>query len=60
LIVYHIIFCPKRRRKILVGPIQKRLQQIIQEVVAENKWKVIELAIQPDGRTPLSGGGEAS
>ncbi len=48
LIVYHIIFCPKRRRKILVGPIQERLQQIIREVAAEYKWSVIELAIQPD------------
>ena len=48
LIVYHIIFCPKRRRKILVGPIRERLQQIIREVAAENKWSVIELALQPD------------
>jgi REP-associated tyrosine transposase len=48
LIVYHIIFCPKSRRKILVGPIRERLQQIIREVAAENKWSVIELAIQPD------------
>jgi putative transposase len=48
LIVYHLIFCPKRRQKILVGPIRERLQQITQEVATENKWKVIELAIQPD------------
>jgi putative transposase len=48
LIVYHIIFCPKRRQKILVGPLRERLQQITQEVATENKWKVIELAIQPD------------
>ena len=48
LIVYHIIFCPKRRRKVLVGPIRDRLQHIIQEVVAEHQWSVIELAIQPD------------
>ena len=48
LIVYHIIFCPKRRQNILVGPIRERLQQITQEVATENKWKVIELAIQPD------------
>ena len=48
LIVYHIIFCPKRRQKILVGPRRERLQQITQEVATENKWKVIELAIQPD------------
>lgn len=48
LIVYHIIFCPKRGRKVLVGPIRDRLQHIIQEVVAEHQWSVIELAIQPD------------
>lgn len=48
LIVYHIIFCPKRRRKVLIGPIHDRLQQIIQEVAQEHDWNVIELAIQPD------------
>jgi putative transposase len=48
LIVYHIIFCPKRRRKILVSPIRERLQQIIREVAAENTWSVIELALQAD------------
>jgi putative transposase len=48
LMVYHIIFCPKRRRKVLVGLIHDRLQQIIEEVAEEHKWGVIELAIQPD------------
>src|SRR5258708_11864885 len=48
LIVYHIIFCPKRRQKILHGPIHDRLQQIIEEVVTEHKWSVVEVAIQPD------------
>ena len=47
-IVYPSIFCPKRRQKIVVGPLRERLQQITQEVATENKWKVIELAIQPD------------
>lgn len=48
LIVYHIIFCPKRRRNVLVGSIRERLHHIIQEVAAKNNWKVLELAIQPD------------
>jgi len=48
LVVYHIIWCPKRRRKVLVGPIRARLEQIIREVAAEHDWTVIELAIQPD------------
>jgi putative transposase len=46
--LYHIIFCPKRRRKILVGPVRDRLEQIIREVADENGWEIVELAIQPD------------
>jgi putative transposase len=48
LIVYHLIWCPKRRRRVLVGPVQKRLEQIIREVINEQEWQVIELAIQLD------------
>ena len=48
LVVYHIIWCPKRRRKVLVGPIHTRLEQIVREGAAEHDWTVIELAIQPD------------
>lgn len=48
LIVYHIIWCPKRRRNVLGGPVKDRLEQIIQDVVDEQGWHIIELAIQPD------------
>lgn len=48
LVVYHIIWCPKRRRKVLVGPVHDRLKQIIGEVVAEHEWEIVQLAIQPD------------
>ena len=48
LVVYHIIWCPKRRRKVLVGPVRDRLEQIIKEVVEENGWQIISIAIQPD------------
>jgi putative transposase len=44
----HIIFCPKRRKKVLVGPVRDRLEQITHEVAQENGWQVVELAIQPD------------
>jgi putative transposase len=47
-VVYHIIWCPKRRRKVLVGPIRTRLAQIIREVAEEHEWTLIEVAIQPD------------
>jgi putative transposase len=48
LVVYHIIWCPKRRRKVLVGPVHDRLKQIIHEVAEEHAWEIIRLAIQPD------------
>ena len=48
LIVYHIIWCPKRRRKVLIGKVAERLEQLIGEVANENAWEVLTLAIQPD------------
>jgi putative transposase len=47
-ILYHIIFCPKRRKKVLVGDVHDRLEQITQEVAQEHGWQIISLAIQPD------------
>ncbi len=48
LVVYHIIWCPKRRRKVHVGPVRNRLEQITREVAAENEWMVVRTAIAPD------------
>jgi putative transposase len=48
LIMYHIIWCPKRRRKVLIGKVAERLAQLIGEVATENAWEVLQLAIQPD------------
>jgi len=50
LIVSHVIWCPKRqrRRKLLVGPVRDRSEQIIGEVAAAQGWEIVRLAIQPD------------
>jgi putative transposase len=29
LVVYHLIWCPKRRREVLTGPVHDRLVEII-------------------------------
>ncbi len=47
LVVYHVIWCPKRRGKLLNGSIHDRLAAIIGEVAEERNWQVIRLAIQP-------------
>jgi putative transposase len=48
LVVYHLIWCPTRRRTVLVGPLRIRLEQIVREVAAENGWEIIRLAMQSD------------
>ncbi len=47
-ILYHLIFCTKRRKKVLEGAIHDRLKVIIEQVVEENHWSIERLAIQPD------------
>lgn len=37
LIVYHIIWCPKRRRQVLQGQLAERLEQIVHEAAKERK-----------------------
>ena len=48
LINYHLIWCPKRRKKVLVGDIKTRLEQIINEVAKEKNIEVLALEVQPD------------
>lgn len=45
---YHIIFCPKYRRKVLTGQIEIRLKEIIRQVAIENDWEIDTLEVMPD------------
>lgn len=45
---YHVIWCPKYRRKVLVSPIDERLKQIINEVCTETRSGLIEMEVMPD------------
>lgn len=48
LINYHLMWCPKRRRPILVGKIKHRLEQVIGETAKEIGVEVLDLAGNPD------------
>jgi putative transposase len=48
LIVYHLIWCPKRRKPILVGRLKDRCQELIEGKCQEKGWNILTLAIQPD------------
>ena len=45
---YHVVWCPKYRRKVITGPVDDRLKQIIQEVCAEHDAPIMELETMPD------------
>jgi len=45
---YHVVWCPKYRRKVLIEQIAKRLEQIIREVCKEHQAEVLSVEIMPD------------
>lgn len=45
---YHVVWCPKYRRKVLVGEIEKRLKELIITLASEIKADIIEMEIMPD------------
>jgi putative transposase len=45
---YHVVFCPKYRRKVLIEGIAERLTSIIQEVCQEHQAEIVSLEVMPD------------
>ena len=45
---YHIVWCPKYRRKVLIDEIAKRLKTIIHEVCQEHQAEIVSIEIMPD------------
>jgi putative transposase len=46
--VVHLVWIPKRRKKVLTGEIAKRLRQIIYELAKEKDWDILALKVAPD------------
>lgn len=45
---YHVVWCPKYRRKVLVGDIEHRLKELIQKTADEINAEILELEVMPD------------
>jgi putative transposase len=45
---YHIVWCPKYRRPVLINGIDSRLKTIVSEVVADTRAELIEIEVMPD------------
>ena len=45
---YHLVWCPKYRRPVLVPPVDVRLKQLFNEISAEHGFLVHEMEVMPD------------
>jgi putative transposase len=45
---YHVVWCPKYRRPVLVSRVKTRGEELIRAKCAEHDWTVIALDIEPD------------
>ena len=47
-IMYHIVWLPKYRKRVLNGKLAERVEVLIRECAEINDWQVAELSVQPD------------
>lgn len=45
---YHVVWCPKYRRRVLTSEMEERLKAILREVAEERQADIIELEVMPD------------
>ena len=45
---YHVVFCPKYRRSVLVDGVDERFKQIARQVADELHFEIIEMEVMPD------------
>jgi len=45
---YHVVFCPKYRRKVLVDGVDERFKEIVYRLADELAFEVIEMEVMPD------------
>ncbi|WP_157775854.1 IS200/IS605 family transposase [Brevibacillus laterosporus] len=45
---YHVVFCPKYRKKVLIEPVDVRLKELFLEKAQELRAEVVEMEIMPD------------
>ncbi len=45
---YHVVFCPKYRRKVLVDGIDTRLKEIFLETALGHQFEITDLEVMPD------------
>jgi putative transposase len=47
-ILAHLVWCPKYRRRLLIGKVAIRLKELLMQACQVNGWRIHELSIQRD------------
>ena len=45
---YHVVFCPKYRRRVLADGVDERFKEIAREVAEDLRFEIIEMEVMPD------------
>jgi putative transposase len=45
---YHVIFCPKYRRKVLINGVDARFKELIHEKQGQYGYEVLDMEVMPD------------
>lgn len=48
LVNYHFVWCPRYRRKILTGEVDRRFRELLEEVRKELDLRILALEVMPD------------
>ncbi len=43
-----LVWCPKYRRRLLAGRVATRLNELLDEVAADNDWQIVAREVMPD------------
>lgn len=45
---YHVVFCPKYRRRVLVDGVDGRFKELAREVAEDLRFDIVEMEVMPD------------
>ena len=44
----HVVWCPKYRKRVLGGRVALRLNELLDEIAADNDWQIVAREVMPD------------
>jgi putative transposase len=44
----HVVWCPKYRKRVLGGRVATRLNELLDEIAADNDWQIVAREVMPD------------